>query len=227
MIKSLLLSLSCFNNTTVRRILMQSIMLTLTILTALAVALFYGGDYLLSLWGWGMDLGTWSYLMGLIMGSLLTWFLFRSVAVLVIWMFADDIVEAIEWQHYSHSALTATKPGWIKSMAIGLRSLLRAIVYNLLALPLYLIALFTVLGTPIIFLVINGLLLGKELEEMIALRHQSSLNSGNDWVMGKFERFSLGFAMNAAMMIPFVNFLIPVIGVAAATHMMHRPTDEN
>ncbi len=223
MIKSILLSLSSLNNKAVRRILVKSILLTLAVLIALAMGLFLGGDYLLSLWGWGMDFGTWSYLMGLIMGSLLTWFLFRSVAVLILWMFADDIVEAIEWEHYSHSALTATKPNWLKSLAIGLRSLLRAILYNLLALPLYLIALFTVLGTPIIFLIINGLLLGKELEEMIALRHQSPIDSGNSWSMGKFERFTLGFAMNAAMMIPFVNFFIPVIGVATATHMMHRP----
>lgn len=226
MIKLMFLSLSALNNKKVRRILMQSILLTLAILIAIAVALFFGGDYLLSLWGWGIDLGTWTYLMGLVMGSLLAWFLFRSVAVLVIWLFADDIVEAIEWEHYSHSALTATKPSWMKSLAIGVRSLLRAIVYNLLALPLYVIGLFTVIGTPIIFLVINGLLLGKELEEMIALRHQSSVLSINGWSMGKFERFSLGFATNAAMMIPFVNFLIPVIGVAAATHMMHRPVDE-
>lgn len=205
---------------------MQSILLTLAILIAAAVALFFGGDYLLSLWGWGIELGTWKYTIGLAMGLLLIWFLFRSVAILVIWIFADDIAEAIEWEHYSHSALSATKPSWMKSLVIGLRSLLRAIVYNLLALPLYIIALFTVVGTPIIFLIINGLLLGKELEEMIALRHQSPIDSTNDWSMGKFERFSLGFAMNAAMMIPFVNFLIPVIGVAAATHMMHRPVDE-
>lgn len=205
---------------------MQSILLTLAILIAAAVALFFGGDYLLSLWGWGIELGTWKYTIGLAMGLLLIWFLFRSVAILVIWIFADDIAEAIEWEHYSHSALSATKPSWMKSLVIGLRSLLRAIVYNLLALPLYIIALFTVVGTPIIFLIINGLLLGKELEEMIALRHQSPIDSTNDWAMGKFERFSLGFAMNAAMMIPFVNFLIPVIGVAAATHMMHRPVDE-
>ncbi len=218
------LSLRSLNNKAVRRILVKSIMLTLAILAALAVALFCGGDYLLSLWGWGMVMGTWSYLMGLIMGSLLTWFLFRSVAVLILWMFADDIAEAIEWEHYSHSALTATKLSWMKSLAIGLRSLLRAIIYNLLALPLYLIALFTVFGTPIIFLAINGLLLGKELEEMIALRHQPHLESGDGWAMGKFERFSLGFVMNVAMMIPFVNFFIPVIGVATATHMMHRPS---
>ena len=222
MFKSILLSLASLNNQTVRRILVKCILLTLITLIAIAVSLFFGGDYLLSLLGWHMDLGTWSYLMGLIMGSLLIWFLFRSIAILILWIFADDIVEAIEWEYYSHTALTATNPSWVKSLAIGLRSLLRAIIYNLLALPLYLIALFSIFGTPIIFLIINALLLGKELEEMIALRHQSPLPSDKSWSMGKFERFALGFIMNAAMMIPFVNFFIPVIAVAAATHMMHR-----
>ncbi len=223
MIKSIFLSISALNNKTVQHILVKSIMLTIAVLIALALALFLSGDYLLSQWGWGMDIGTWSYLMSVIIGSLISWFFFRSIAILILWIFADDIVEAIEWEYYSHSALTATKPSWITSLAIGLRSLLRAIVYNLLALPLYLIALFSILGTPIIFLCINGLLLGKELEEMIALRHQSPLKSTNSWSMGKFERFALGFIMNAAMMIPLVNFFIPVIGVAAATHVMHRP----
>lgn len=223
MIHSFLLSLSCLNNKAIRSIVLKSVLLTLAIIFAIGIGLFYGGDYALSLMGWGMDLGTWSYAVNFLLTTILWWFLFRTVAVLILWMFADDIVEAIEWQHYGHAALTASKINWIKSLTVGLRSVLRAILYNLLALPLYVITLFTVIGAPIIFLIINGYLLGRELEEMVALRHSGSpLTTPDKWTLGKFERFLLGFGMNAAMLIPFVNFLVPVIAASTATHMMHR-----
>jgi len=230
MIKSFLLSLSSLNNKSIRSILFKSILLTLTIIIIAGIGLFIGGGYLLSLIGWGIDIGSWSYLITTIINTLLIWFLFRTIAVLVLWMFADDIVEAIEWQHYSHAALTAAKPSWFKSLLVGLRSLLRAILYNILAIPLYIIAAFTVIGAPIIFMVINGILLGRELEEMVTLRHQGTLTESigggkSSWGLGKFERFMLGFSMNAAMMIPFVNFLIPVIATSTATHMMNRSDD--
>lgn len=226
MIKSFILSLSCMNNKVIRSIMIKSVILTLAIIFVLGYAMFYVSDYALSLLGWGMDLGAWSYIANFVVTAILWWFLFRIIAVLILWMFADDIVEAIEWQHYSHAALNATKPSWIRSLAIGLRSVLRAIIYNLLALPLYIFALFTIVGMPIIFLIINGYLLGRELEEMVALRHNGVLlNVPGQWEMGKFERFILGLVMNAAMLIPFVNFLIPVIATATATHIMHRKMD--
>lgn len=206
--------------------MIKSVVLTLAIIFALGIGLFYGGDYALSLVGLGMDLGTWSYAINFLITIILWWFLFRTIAVLVLWMFADDIVEAIEWQHYSHAALNASKPSGIKSLSVGLRSVLRTIIYNMLALPIYLIALFTVIGTPIIFLIVNGYLLGRELEEMVVLRHSgSSVDTPERWTLGKLERFILGFAMNAAMLIPFVNFLVPVIAASTATHMMHQKMD--
>lgn len=215
--------------------MIKSTVLTLVIIFALGVGLFYGGDYAISHivkslgsamgfdWDYGMDMGAWAYAMNFIITGLLGWFLFRTISVLVLWMFADDIVEAIEWQHYSHAALTANKPSWFKSLLVGLRALLRAVIYNLLALPLYIIALFTVVGAPIIFLIVNGYLLGRELEEMVALRHAASpLNKPERWTLGKGERFFLGFGMNVAMMIPFAQFLVPVIATSMTTHMMHR-----
>ncbi len=232
MIQSFYLSLSCLNNKAIRSILLKTIFLTLLAIVITGLVLFWGGDYILSLVGWGMDLGSWSYLINLILSVMLGWFLFRIVAVLILWMFADDIVEAIEWEHYGHAAVMATKPSWIKSLLVGLRSLLRTIVYNILALPLYGIAAFTVIGAPIFFMIVNGFLLGRELEEMVVMRHLGRYqqhhrtplhaHERDKWSLGRFERFTLGVAMNAAMMIPFVNFLVPVIATSMATHMMHR-----
>ena len=225
MIKSFFLSLACFNNKAIRSVLWKTIIITIVILVVAGFGLFSGGDYLLSLTGLRMDWGSWTYMINVIISSLLGWFIFRVIAVMILWMFADEIVEAIEREHYNEAAVSASKPSYIASLLVGLRSLLRALIYNILAIPLYIIAAFTIIGAPIIFLIINGILLGRELEEMVTMRHKNSnIVSGKEvkYGLGKFERFLLGTGMNAAMMIPFVNFIVPVIAASMATHMVHR-----
>ena len=96
-------------------------------------------------------------------------------------------------------------------------SVLRAIGYNLLALPLYALLLITGIGLPIAFLTVNALLLGRDLEDMLSARHGKAHGA-----MGRGPRFLLGLAGTAAMLIPFVNLVVPVIATAAAVHYVHR-----
>ena len=223
MIKSFFLSLGCFNNKAIRAVFFKTLGLTCAIFVALAFALYFSSASIPTLWGF--DIASYSYLVSGIITSVLIMFLFRIVAVLILWMFADDIVEAIEWQYYSHEAVSAAKPSNMVSLMVGLKALIRAILYNILAIPFYIIGFFTIIGTPILFMAINGLLLGKELEEMVALRHSGHITlPGQEpkYQLGKVERFILGVAMNAAMLIPFVNLVIPVIAASMTTHMVHR-----
>ena len=66
-------------------------------------------------------------------------------------------------------------PSLALSLRMGLASALRALVFNLLALPLYLVLLVTGVGTVALFALVNALLLGRDLGEMVAVRLEFEL----------------------------------------------------
>lgn len=99
---------------------------------------------------------------------------------------------------------------------MAMRSVMRVIGYNLLALPVYILLLITGVGTAIAFLLINALLLGRDLEDMLIARHGKAHGS-----ISKLPRLLLGLLGTAGMLIPFLNLLVPVIATAMAVHLVH------
>ena len=142
--------------------------------------------------------------------------LFRVVAVAITWIFADDIIDAVEDRYYPQKAAFGKRPGVGAGMHMALRSIARVVGYNLLALPLYILLLVTGVGTAIAFMLINALLLGKDLEDMLIARHGASQGS-----IQKLPRLLLGFIGTVGMLIPFFNLLVPVLATAMAVHMVH------
>ena len=92
--------------------------------------------------------------------------------------------------------------------------------WNLLALPVALVLLVTGIGAPLVFLLVNAVLLGRELQDMVWLRHRQTREEPPP--LGAGARLVLGGAVTALLSLPFVNFLAPVLGAAAATHLVHR-----
>lgn len=145
-----------------------------------------------------------------------TLLLFRIVAVAITWIFADDIIDAVEDRHYPKHAVTGKRPGLVNGAGMALRSIARVIGYNLLALPVYLLLLFTGIGTAIAFLLVNALLLGRDLEDMLVARHGKEHGT-----MRKLPRLLLGLTGTVGMMVPFFNLIVPVLATATAVHMAH------
>lgn len=145
-----------------------------------------------------------------------TFLLFRIVAVAITWVFADDIIDAVEDRYYPKHAMTGKRPGLASGAGMALRSVARVVGYNLLALPIYLLLLFTGIGTAIAFLLVNALLLGRDLEDMLVARHGKEHGA-----MRKLPRLLLGLAGTAGMMVPFLNLIVPIVATAAAVHMAH------
>jgi uncharacterized protein involved in cysteine biosynthesis len=145
-----------------------------------------------------------------------TLLLFRIVAVAITWVFADDIIDAVEDRHYPKHAMTGKRPGLVSGAGMALRSVARVIGYNLLALPVYILLLFTGIGTAIAFLLVNALLLGRDLEDMLVARHGKEHGT-----MRKLPRLLLGLTGTVGMMVPFFNLIVPVLATATAVHMAH------
>lgn len=142
--------------------------------------------------------------------------LFRVVAVAITWIFADDIIDAVEDRYYPQKAAFGKRPGFGAGVHMAVRSIARVVGYNLLALPLYILLLVTGVGTAIAFMLLNALLLGKDLEDMLIARHGASQGS-----IQKLPRLLLGFIGTVGMLIPFFNLLVPVLATAMAVHVVH------
>jgi uncharacterized protein involved in cysteine biosynthesis len=147
------------------------------------------------------------------------WFLFPAIAVAVIGLFADDVVEAVERRHYP-AALSRPLPLG-RSLGLSLRSAGRLLLWNLLALPFYLVLLITGVGPFLLFSAVNAVALGRDLGEMVAARHLEG-EALKRWLAAtRVQRAALGLLAAWLFLVPFANLLAPLLGAAAATHLFH------
>lgn len=200
----------------VLRVLAKTIAVTLLVFAALGVGLYFLLIWSFAGLGWsggGFAEATAAALIAILAG----WLLFRVVALAVLQLFADEIVAAVEARHYPVAAASAKALPFASDLANSLRGAGRALVFNALALPVAGLLVFTAIGPAIVFLVVNAVLLGRELTDMAWLRHCGGDTKGNP--VPKSERLALGGAVAGLMLVPFVNLVAPVIGAAAGTHL--------
>lgn len=172
-------------------------------------------DWLARTWAW---LDNALAILGLLAAL---WFLFPAVATGIMALFLDSVVDAVEDRHYpTHRAPRA--PSLVENIWLGLRSFLRLVGYNLLALPLYIFLLFTAIGPFILFMAINSALLGRDMIEMVTIRHLDRQNreiyrSRNSWPI-----LQVGLVTALLFLVPILNLFAPLLGAAMATHTFHR-----
>jgi CysZ protein len=139
------------------------------------------------------------------------------VAALFASLFLDEVASRIEARDYpgwhAHSASFA------RTLRAGLKLVALIVGVDLLLLPID-------IGLPgvgeVASLAANGLLLGREYFELVALRHMdlekaSQLqrdNSGAVWLAGTLIALS--------SMVPVVNLVGPLLGTSLMVHLFHR-----
>ncbi|MBX7482188.1 EI24 domain-containing protein [Qipengyuania qiaonensis] len=200
-----------------------------TALTTLAIFVVLGGVLLAGLYNYLISAGVaFSAEISGFVAALVTvfagWFLFRVVALFVLQFFAEDVVRAVETKHYPHAAHTVRDIPLAEEVGNALRSLLRTVLANAAALPIAGLLLVTGIGAAAVFWAVNAFLVGRELRDMVWLRHRS--DRAEIAPMGGLNRVLLGGAVVALLAIPFVNLIAPIIGAAAATHMVHRAREK-
>lgn len=163
---------------------------------------------------WIDDLLSWA---SVVLMLLLSVFLMVPVASAFTGIFLDDVADAVEARHYAHLGPAPRVP-----LATALRDsagFLGVIVAaNLAGLVLYLLV---APAAPLIFVGLNGYLLGREYFQLIAMRRLGRdgaraarrRNAGRIWLLGAL--------MALPLTVPLVNLLVPVLGVAAFTHLFH------
>jgi CysZ protein len=214
MIQALMLSFQSLSDRRIFAVLVKVTLLTIVSILILGVGLWFA---LQGLFGW-LNVNDDSLWSGLLSGAIIVLsgvLLFRVVAVAITWVFADDIIGAVEDRHYPRQAAFGKRPSLSAGVQMAVKSIARVVGYNLLALPVYVLLLFTGVGTAIAFLLINALLLGRDLEDMLVARH------GAKGAMNTLSRVMLGLFGTVGMMVPLANLFVPVLATAMAVHLVH------
>lgn len=221
MLTALALSIAQLRDPPVLRVLFKSLAITLLLFVAIGVGAWAGVRALVAA-GFGAGWGEVAGLAAILLAVASAWLLFRAVAVAVVGIFADEIVAAVEARHYPSAVATARPVSFARGAAMGLASAGRVIGINLLLSPIYLLLIFTGIGTAIAFFLVNGWLLGRDLGDMVAARHRPR-EAMRDWrATTGAGRYLLGLAGAGLLLLPLANLLAPVIAAAMATHWYHR-----
>lgn len=225
MIQAFFLSLGQLFDRRIAMVFVKSLFVTIALMIAISAGIWFGMQWVfdwiadrIGHYGWTTDAASISTILLILVAHLL---LFRAVAIAVMDIFADDVVEAVEAKHYPDAHATARAVPFGQGLAMGLGSAFRAVTINVLFSPIYLILLITGVGTPIAFFVVNTWLLGRDLGDMVAARHMRSREMAGWRSKTGFRRLRLGAVGTALFLIPGVSLLAPVLGAAMATHMFH------
>ena len=211
------LALGQLSDPAILRVLAKSLLATLAIFAALGLAAWQGLSAALESYAAGYE-GL-SGLIVIVLTVIGGWLLFRVVALAVLQFFADDVVRAVERRHYGAAANVPDLP-FSTELKGSARGLLRVIAVNAVVLPVALLLLVTGVGTALVLWAANAWLLGRELTEMVWLRHRADRTELAP--VSGLTRFLLGGVVAALLVVPIVNLLAPVLGAAAATHLVHR-----
>ena len=218
-IASLLKATRQLTDPAIVRVLVKSLAITIALFALLGVALFFGLRAGFAYFGW-QDGGFASAAGAVLLAIISFWFLFRVVALAVIQFFADEIITAVEARHYPDTAHLTRSLSLQEEVAHAGRATARAVVYNVIALPLALILLFTAIGPAVVFVLVNAVLLGREFIDMTWVRYGHDVKQRPP--VRAADRVVLGGAVAGLMLIPGLGLLAPVIGAAAGAHMTHR-----
>ncbi|MBO9517840.1 MAG: EI24 domain-containing protein [Porphyrobacter sp.] len=221
---SLLLALGQLVDPRVLRILLKSLAITVVLFILVAVGGWYLLDWALTALGLSDAAFTGAdqvrSLASMLIALVGLWLAWRIVAMAVIQFFADDVVQAVEQRYYPQAAARARDLPVREQFSTSLRAAARALFVNLAVLPFALALLVTGIGPALLFLAVNAVLVGRELQDMVWLRHRR--DAADPAPVSRGERLLLGGAIAALLAVPFVNLLAPLLGAAASTHLIHR-----
>jgi len=148
--------------------------------------------------------------------AFIAWLLFPCITPVIVSFFDVRITRLIEQHDYPAAPVAREAPFW-REFWHDVRFAIKAVLLNILVLPLYLVPGVNVL----LFYVLNGYLLGREYFVMAARRHMpvaeaEALRRKHAWaVMGG------GVLITLLATIPVLNLFAPFWGVAVMVHLYH------
>ena len=155
-------------------------------------------------------------LLGVALVLFLSCLLFPSVVYLIVCFFSEDLALAVETELYPHLP-EPRKQGKREIIVVTCKFVAISLVLNIFVIPVYAV-LFPV--SPFVFYALNGYLMGREYFELVALRRVNSAEAQLLRRAFRGQLFLAGTVIAFMMTIPIVNFITPVISVAAMVNLV-------
>ena len=200
---------------------MISVAITLAVYGALIGGLvFLLGHVELSSIPWLDMLARWgSGLAAVLLAALL----FPDVVSAVIMFGQERIIDAVESRHYP--GLPPARPlPMTAALGVALRLLGLTVLLNLLMLPVYLALLVIPPANVLVFAVVNGVLLGRDYFETVALRRLTPAQVSALRQSRRKQVWAAGTVAALLLTIPGLNLIAPVIATAAFVHLVQEPS---
>ena len=224
MIRDVSLALSQLPDRRFRRVLWRGVGLAALLLVGASAVLLWLLTWLLpdslSLpWvgevAWLDNLAGWAAVPALLVLSVV---LMVPVASAMTSLFLDEVAQAVEDRHYPGLPPPRPQP-WGEALGDAAGAFATVLGANLLALVAYLLL---APLAPLIFVALNGFLLGREYFGVAAMRREGAegarllrrRHAGKIWLTGCLMALPLA--------VPLLNLLVPTLGAAAFTHLYHR-----
>jgi len=154
----------------------------------------------------------------------LAWLLYPGLVGMFAGIFLEDVAAAVERRHYPDlPAARVQSVGEI--IVIGLRFALVSVAVNLVALPVYL---FVPAVNFLVFVLVNGWLLGRNFYEIVALRRLDPPTAKSVRRAGRLRVMAAGMATALMMAVPILNLIAPILATVLMVHVfqaMARPRE--
>lgn len=146
---------------------------------------------------------------------------FPAVVTVFVGLFLERIAAAVEARHYPNLPPARDVPVG-ESVAGALTFVGVSIGLNILALPLYV---FLPAFNLIIYLLLNGYLLGREYHELVGLRRIDRTGLARQRREHRNRLMLAGMVIAGLMLVPVVNLLAPLIATAFMVHIVRTLRD--
>ena len=200
-----------------RRILWRSLGRSVAAFVVLPIAVQYGIGHVTAGWaGWARTLLD---VLGGLATLVLVWVLFPAVATFFAGAMMDSLIDAVEAKHYP--AARVRGQSMASTLWHGARFALVAIALNLFLLPPYVALSFVPPLAPVVFLLVNGYLVGREYFDMIAARHLDPTIARELRRSYRGRVYGTGLVLAVLFTVPVANLFAPMLGAAAMVHLFH------
>ena len=208
--------MSQLGDRTFRRVMWQSLSVTVAIFTGFAALFSWGLE---SIWGWlGLPFAGFAVsLGGLAIFLLSMWALGPALVTGVISMFLGKIISAVEQKYYPSDTPGNDLPVFRETF-VAIRFLVTLLLLNVAILPL-------LLFPPIYFIfywIMNGYLVSREYFELVGHRYTDIATIRKARHHHRAKLFLFGVFTAIILTIPLINFLAPLIATAAMVHLYKR-----
>ncbi|MBN8530451.1 MAG: EI24 domain-containing protein [Alphaproteobacteria bacterium] len=154
---------------------------------------------------------------GTLVTLILAWLLFPVVLTFLMGFFDESLAAKVEKRGYPSLSAPPERP-FYAGLGHDMKFGLRAVLLNVLALPLYFIPVVQLF----IYLGLNGYLLGNQFFEMAAGRHIGKPAARELRAKHRWPVFLAGVFITLMSAAPFLNLLSPFWGSAVMVHLYHR-----